>query len=180
MYLQIAQPVTGEPTEADDCIIKLVNATTNTGVILQVYCEAGEKAGDRIFIFKAVQYEAGVVKEERVAILDSIQTIFHEKYNSDVEELLIYLNHALALSQFRDSSGGSNKAAIEGRAKALSNSRRGTPSLDAPTDDTPKAPRIGTGRGTTPSTVDPAATPSVVDKFAAEVEADESGDGGYL
>lgn len=180
-FIEIAD-VVADPTDDDDCIIKLISPQTKSGVVLHAYVES-EKAGEKLYIIKLTQFDSGNPTDEKAIVLDNQMTVFHQKMNTDAEEFITLLKHALGIAQFRDSnSGASDKAAIDKRNNLLNASRRGTPSIDGATEGatTGATPRAGIGRRRT-SEETPNATPeapvasenSAVNNFAAEAEEGE-------
>lgn len=184
-YLEICEPVVGrEVTEEDDCVIRLVNATTKSGVVLNVYCEPGDKGG-KIVMLNAISYEAGEVVTERLFMLENIVDCFHTKVNTDIEELIAAIVYAYGEAQFSSSNGnGGEKKKVEERKKLLGGANRrvvpsaeGTGSDETPSDkvETPDENKRGAnlGRKTpTSNTGTSVSTSDVVNNFANEESED--------
>lgn len=183
-YLEICEPVVGrELTEEDDCIIRLVNATTKSGVVLNVYCEPVDKGG-KIVMLNAITYEAGEVITERLFMLENIVDCFHEKVNTDIEELISALIYAYGEAQFTSSNGnGAEKKKVEERKKLLGGSnRRMTPAVDGgnnegttevANEEVPKRNIAGLGRNNPPVDAGKNVSASeVVNNFASETDDD--------
>lgn len=183
-FIEIAD-VVADPTDDDDCIIKLISPQTKSGVVLHSYVES-EKAGEKLYIVKLTQFELGNPTDEKAIVLDNQMTVFHEKINTDAEEFITLLKHALGIAQFRDSnSGSSDKAAIDKRNNLLNKSRRGTPSVDGNAEGAAAeapAPRAGINRRKPVDEAPNAAPEAPVETGNSAVNnfAEESAEGEYL